>query len=400
MNPAKPQPQRFDFHLHLPTKTILKILLTFLLVKAGLRLWPEFIFLLISLLLAVALHPVVAALEKRGLSRGAVVALMTLLLVALMALLVVVVFTSMAEQLSKLVQDFPDLRQRVEQRLPTRYPILKQVVSEIFALPSSPEVAAKLKRPLALGTVALSGVLSMFFTIIVTIYLLLDGKRLYAWLIAYVPRAHRDRMAITAEEVSQVVYAYVRGQVLTSILFAGFSGVVLYLFHVPAAMPLALLAGLCDVIPVVGIIIATVPAVLLALTVSPAAAAIVFALYIFYHIIESYLIVPRVYGRQLRLSTLAVLLALLAGTTLQGLIGAVLVLPLVAAYPIIERVWLAKYLGWEVIKDHGALADAVESKDGEGVEEVVETVLQGEKHEGERPTDPQSRKAITETPTK
>ncbi|MEA2700553.1 MAG: hypothetical protein QOI66_4824, partial [Myxococcales bacterium] len=51
---------------------------------------------------------------------------------------------------------------------------------------------------------------------------------------------------------------------------------------------------------------------------------------------------------------------------------------------------------WEVIKDHGALADAVESKDGEGVEEVVETVLQGEKHEGERPTDPHGRKAITE----
>ncbi|MEA2698074.1 MAG: hypothetical protein QOI66_2345, partial [Myxococcales bacterium] len=345
MNPAKPQPQRFDFELHLPTKTILKILLTFLLVKAGLRLWPEFIFLLISLLLAVALHPVVAALEKRGLSRGTVVALMTLLLVAAMALLVMVVFTSMAEQLSKLAQDFPDLRHRVEQRLPVRYPILKRVVSEIFALPSSPEVAAQLKRPLALGTVALSGVLSMFFTIIVTIYLLLDGKRLYAWLIAYVPRAHRDRMAITAQEVSQVVYAYVRGQVLTSILFAGFSGMVLYLFHVPAAMPLALLAGLCDVIPVVGIIIATVPAVLLALTVSPTSAAIVFALYIFYHIVESYLIVPRVYGRQLRLSTLAVLLALLAGTTLQGLIGAVLVLPLVAAYPIIERVWLAQYLG-------------------------------------------------------
>ena len=54
---------------------------------------------------------------------------------------------------------------------------------------------------------------------------------------------------------------------------------------------------------------------------------------------------PRVYGRQLRLSTLAVLLALMAGTTLQGLIGAILVLPLVAAYPIIERI------GWPVIWD-------------------------------------------------
>ena len=83
---------------------------------------------------------------------------------------------------------------------------------EVFALPSSPEVAAHLKRPLALGTGRAVGRGVDFFTIIVTIYLLLDGKRLYAWLIAYIPRVHRERMAVTASEVSDVVCAYVRGQ--------------------------------------------------------------------------------------------------------------------------------------------------------------------------------------------
>ena len=131
-------------------------------------------------------------------------------------------------------------------------------------------------------------------------------------------------------------------------------------------MPLAILAGLCDVIPVIGIIIATLPAVLLAVTVSPATAAVVFALYLGYHVVESYVIVPRIYGQRLRLSTLAVLLALLAGTTLQGLIGAVLVLPLVAAYPIIERIWLASYLGPRSIKDHSALAKRRASARGGG----------------------------------
>jgi predicted PurR-regulated permease PerM len=306
---------------------------------------------------------------------------------ALMALLVVVLFTSMAEQISKLVQDFPAMRHRIEEHLPAKYPILRRAVSEIFALPSSPEVAAKLKRPLALGTVALSGLVSMFLTLIVTIYLLLDGKRLYAWLIAYIPRAHRDRMAVTAEEVSEVIYAYVRGQVLTSVLFSVFTGIVLYAFHVPAAIPLAVLAGLCDVIPVVGIIIATVPAVLLAITVSPTAAGAVFALYMLYHLVESYLIVPKIYGNRLRLSTLAVLLALLAGSTLQGVIGAVLVLPLVAAYPIIERLWLGRYLGSEVIKDHRALDKSTDD------EQVVDTVLQGERHDWEGPAGTSPQKA-------
>jgi predicted PurR-regulated permease PerM len=361
---------------------VVKVLLTLIAVWAGLRLWPQFLLLLISLLIAVALHPAVTRLERRGFKRGTVVGLMTLLMCAVAALLITVVFTSLAEQLSKLVQEFPALRDRVDDRLPAHYPTLKRIVREIFALPSSPEVAAHLKRPLALGTVALSGVVSVFFMLVVTIYLLLDGKRLYAWLIAYIPRVHRERMAQTAEEVSEVVYAYVRGQAICSALFTVFTGIALSLLRVPAVVPLAILAGLCDVIPVVGVILATVPAVLLALTVSPATAGVVLVAYIGYHVVESYFLVPRIYGARLRLSTLAVLLALLAGTTLQGLIGAVLVLPLVAAYPIIERIWLASYLAPEVVKDHSALAKS----DGETHEAVVEAVLQGERHPWEGST--------------
>jgi predicted PurR-regulated permease PerM len=379
---ATPERERVDLHIHLPTRTVVKVLLTLIVAWAGLRLWPQFVLLLISVLIAVALHPLVTALERRGLGRGAVVGLMTLAMCAMAALLITVVFTSLAEQLSKLVQDFPALRDRVDQRLPAHYPTLKRVVREIFALPSSPEIAAQLKRPLALGTVALSGMVSMFLMIVVTIYLLLDGKRLYAWLIAYIPRVHRERMAVTAEEVSQVVYAYVRGQAICSLLFAGFCGIVLSVLRVPAVVPLAILAGLCDVIPVVGVILATVPAVLLALTVSPATAGIVLACYVGYHVVEAYFLVPRIYGQSLRLSTLAVLLALLVGTTLQGLIGAVLVLPLVAAYPIIERIWLASYLAPDAVKDHRALAKA----EGETHEAVVDAVLQGEKHAWEGPT--------------
>ena len=148
---AAPAPERVDLHIHLPTRTVVKVLLTLIVAWAGLRLWPQFVLLLISLLIAVALHPVVTALERRGLGRGAVVGLMTLVMCAVAALLITVVFTSLAEQLSKLVQDFPALRDRVDQRLPAHYPTLKRVVREIFALPSSPEIAAQLKRPLALG---------------------------------------------------------------------------------------------------------------------------------------------------------------------------------------------------------------------------------------------------------
>jgi predicted PurR-regulated permease PerM len=155
-------------------------------------------------------------------------------------------------------------------------------------------------------------------------------------------------------------------------MFAIFCAAVLQLLGVPAVLPLALLAGLCDVIPVVGIILATLPAAVLGLTVSPGTALAVVGLYGVYHLFEAYVIVPRVYGNTLRLSTLAVLLALLVGGTLQGIVGAVLVLPIVAAYPIIERIWLEDYLAPEVLADHEALEAAP------GADHVVDAVLSGE----------------------
>jgi predicted PurR-regulated permease PerM len=381
-NQTTPKPERLDVHFNLPTNTIVKILLAALITWAAIRLSSEFILLVVSIVIAVALHPLVLRMEKRGNSRGTVIVMMAAALVLVAVLTITFVSTSLADQVTRLAHNFPSFRGRIEERLPAQYPMLKKLVGEVFALPYSPEVAAQLKRPLALGTTAVSGVMAVFFTLILTLYFLLDGRRLYAWLLAYIPRRHRDKMAVTVEEVSEVVYAYVRGQVITSLLFSIYVFIVLTVFRVPASVPLALLAGFCDVIPVVGIIIATVPAALLALTVSPTAALAVMSFYIVYHLVESYFIVPRIYGQRLRLSTLAVLLALVAGNTLAGLIGAVLVLPLVAAYPIIERIWLARYLSPEVIRDHKALARSAET----GNETAVDAVLQGQKHPWEGAT--------------
>jgi predicted PurR-regulated permease PerM len=215
--------------------------------------------------------------------------------------------------------------------------------------------------------------------VVLTLYLLLDGKSLYAWLLAFVPRTHREKVATTMDEVSDVVHAYVSGQLLVAVLFALFTAGLLTILGVPAAVPLAVIAGLCDVIPVVGILVATVPAVLLALAVAPGTALVVAIAYLGYHLLETYFLLPRIYGNKLKISTLSVLLALIVGARLQGIIGAVLVLPLVAAYPIIERHWLGGLLNARVLTDHKALAKAAES----GSEVAIDTVISGEKHASE-----------------
>lgn len=363
------------FELHIPTKTILKVLLWLLVASLAVRLWPELVYLSLSLLLAVALNPVVSRLTRLGLGRGLGVALIGLLVFGGAIAVVLLVMPSLVKQGGEVAANFPEFRARAQQHLPAN-PLLKNLMTQLLLLPTKPEVARHLNQPLMWGQVALSGVATTLVVVITALYLVLDGKRLYAWLLAYVPRKHRAKMARTVPEVSAVVYGYVRGQLLTSALFAAFTALVLWWLHVPASLPLALLAAICDVIPVVGIVIATAPAVLLALTVSPGTALAVTGLYIGYHLLEAYVIVPEVYGKSLRISTLGVLLALIVGGAVQGILGAVIVLPLVAAYPIIERIWLGNYLAPEVIQDHSALARAQET----GRDTAIEAVLNGEEH--------------------
>ena len=363
--------------IHLPTVTIVKVLATMLLVWALFALRLEFFLILTSVLLAIAFDSPVAWTEKRGWGRGVGVAYVGVVMLLAIFFAIAVVLPPLAEEIRQFHENLPFLRHDVERRLGD-YPFLSRVVTQVLTLPTSPEVSQWMRQPLAWGKLAVGFVTGVVLILILTLYLLFDGKRLYAWLLAYVPRSQRQRIARMAPEVSEVIRGYVQGQMLTSVLSAVFAWIVLRLFDVPAALPLAILAGVTDVIPVIGLVIAIVPAVLLAVTVSPAAAGAVLVLYLLYSALETYVILPRVYGDRLRLSTLAVLLALIIGGALGGIMGAILVLPFVAAYPIIERVWLHEYLSDEVLKDHTALERAAET----GSDEVVDAVLRGEKHGG------------------
>jgi len=366
--------------IEIPFATIARLLVAALLVVVVLKLWLLFLIFLVAVLFAVTLYPVVSWLQNRGFSRGVAVATVGVTVLALILAFAVFVLPPLVGQLIRLGENFPAYRDRVEAHIPADQPFLKEIASEIFDLPTSPGIRRWLEQPLVWGKIAVGVVALTFFLYVLTMYLLLDGKRVYAWVLAYVPRRFRKRMADTVPEVSDVVFAYVGGQIVTSAITTVVTFGILVGFGVPGAVPLALLAGLADVVPIIGVVISTAPAVLMALTVSPLAGLGVLFLYVLYHVVETYVLVPRIYGRRLQLSTLAVLLALIVGGTLQGIVGAVLILPLVAAYPIIERIWLHDYLSSEVIHDHSALERAAES----GSDQAVDAVLQGQRHQGER----------------
>jgi predicted PurR-regulated permease PerM len=153
------------------------------------------------------------------------------------------------------------------------------------------------------------------------------------------PSHRRERARRIRREVSHVVGAYARGQLIVSSLFAVFTFVTLTVAGTPEPLLLAVLAAFLDAIPLVGATIATVPAVLLSLTVSIPTGLVVLALYVVYQQVENYLIIPRVYRGALQIPSLAVLVAVIIGSTLLGIIGALLSLPVAAAVPTVLRAW-------------------------------------------------------------
>jgi predicted PurR-regulated permease PerM len=375
----EPEP-RHRIDIHVPTATIAKLLAAAAVVWVALRIWPEILLLCFSMLFAIALAPAISAGERRGIPRWCAVVLLACAGLAVASVFAVFVLPPLVTQISDLVADLPGLHARLVDRLhPSR--AFARLLDRIFELPQSPEVAALVRHPLAIGMSAVSGATSTVVVLAMTLYFLVDGKRLYAWLLAYVPRAHRAKMAITAPALSQVVSSFVRGQAIVSLLFAFYVSIITSALAVPAVLPIAVLAFVCDVIPVVGIFLATVPTALLALADSPVKALAVAASFLGYHLFETYVIIPRVYGSRMRLSTLTVLLALVIGASLQGIVGAILALPVVAAYPIIERIWLRGYLSDDVLRDHEALDRAR----GSLADHVVDAVILGEVMRAERP---------------
>ncbi len=134
-----------------------------------------------------------------------------------------------------------------------------------------------------------------------------------------------------------IVGGYMRGQMITSLSIAVFVFVLLTVLGADNALAIALFAGLTDIIPFVGGYIASAPVILAVSPQGTTTTVVVFVLMFLYQEFESRILVPRVYGRVLRLPPAVVLVALLVGGTLAGILGALLALPIAAGLQMVIR---------------------------------------------------------------
>jgi predicted PurR-regulated permease PerM len=270
-------------------------------------------------------------------------------------------------------------------------------VSELMALGG--------QAVLAYGSRILVMITEAVTVVFLAVYFLSGREREQAALFAVLPRRFHLRAARILLNLQTIVGGYVRGQLITSVAMAVFTFALMTAIGVRNALAIAIFAGLTNVIPLIGAIIAGAPAVLAALAHGPGRALIVLVAMVIYQEVESRVLVPRVYGRVLRLSPVAVMLALVIGAVLMGIIGALLALPAAAAIRMVIKELRVGMPGDDIDdaplreRDEQAEREFAERAAGAGasVAAVIANQMAEEIQEADAPGDPEAAAEVPVT---
>jgi predicted PurR-regulated permease PerM len=275
------------------------------------------------------LNPFVDKLEKRGLGRGYAVAIVFGVLFLAVGTFCALTVPNLVAQVADVVENLPESQHRVARaldgtRLGTPFAASIRGLHPGDLGPKAQEYGITYAPKIV--EIAAYTATSFFLAL----YLMLDRDRMRGALFALVPRSYHVRMSRVLMNLETIVGGYMRGQAITSLLMAVFTFVVLTVAGVNNALALALFAGLADVLPYIGALLACGPAALAALSKGTSVALVVLVVLAIYQEFESRVIVPRVYGKVLRLPPASVMIALLIGGKLLGILGALLALPIAA----------------------------------------------------------------------
>jgi predicted PurR-regulated permease PerM len=355
--------------IELAPRTLVLVLVGIAAVWLALQLWKVVLVLLVALVLVGTFDPLVAWLERRGVGRGRALAMIFLLITLAVVAVLLLTIPPLLNQLQHIVDNAPAERHKVVELL-SRYKLgapfadtLRQVQLDKLEKRAGDALLSASGDILAAIGYAVT-------TLFLALYLLADPNRAKSLVFLLVPRHHHVKLARIMLEMKVIVGGYMRGQAITSVAITIFTFGLLTAFHVEDALALAVFAGLTDVIPFVGGYVASAPAIMSVSGNGTAAILIVAGAMFLYQEFESRVLVPRVYGRTLRLPPALVLMALLVGGALLGILGALLALPVAAGLQMIVRELRVELPG------EGHIDDKIRARDDKA-EQIYERLTEG-----------------------
>lgn len=285
---------------------------------------------LLALVIAAAIHGPVSALQRRGVPRIGAVLIVYLALFAVVGVILAVIVPPMLVQARELATDLPGLIGELTGRLNA---FLAQ-----FGLSAGGNLVDVVLAQLGSvgGVLArIPGVIVGFLAALVLItfmsaLMVLERERARDWIMRFVAPNDRPLLDDLLHKAGFRLGAYVRGQLLIMLVTGVGSWIGLTLIGVPFALPLGIFAFLTEAIPIAGPIIAGVLMIAVAFAESPVHALATLVLVIIIQQAESLVLVPVIQGRLISISPVVALLAVLAGSAVADIPGAILAIPMVA----------------------------------------------------------------------
>ncbi|MEK7616688.1 MAG: AI-2E family transporter [Patescibacteria group bacterium] len=278
--------------------------------------------LFVALILMSALSPLVKFFTKLKLPKALGIAITYIIIIACVSGLFAIILPPLIEETSRLVVTLP--------------PIFAQIfnIAGIDKSILQSQLTSLSQNVFSVTLAIFDNLLTIVFLLVVTYYLLLERENVESRFASlFIGRQERVKKLIV--QIEEKLGGWFRGQLALSLIIGTLSYIGLISLGIPYALPLAVVAGILEVIPVIGPIVSAIPSVLIALTISPILGFAVAVMYFVIQQLENHLIVPQVMKRAVGLNPLVVILAIAVGSRLLGIGGAILAVPIAVVMQIV-----------------------------------------------------------------
>jgi predicted PurR-regulated permease PerM len=306
-----------------------------------LRLMDLLILVFVALVIAATIRPMKTALQHKRIPKGLAVMMIYLGILGVLVALFVLVIPVLIDQGGALIRGLPQVYASLIsslqnssidfiRTLPQRLPTGDQLGSQLQAASGS-----ILTSVLGIGAGVLAFLGQLLSVIILSIYLTLDQSRLERFWLSLAPTKRRQELLSIWREIETRLGTYVRGEILLMTSIGVLAGLGYWVIGLPYPLALGVLAGLLEFVPMVGPTLGAIPAVLVALAISPQAALLVVLYSVVIQVTENNILVPRMMGKSVGVSPVMVIVAIFAFTSLLGIAGAFLAIPLAAVFQVL-----------------------------------------------------------------
>ena len=296
-----------------------------------------FVLILIALFLATGLNPAVEALRKRRMSRSTAVTVIFSSVILFVLFFALVVVPPVISQGTQLIESAPQLlsdlmKNETINQLNTQFGLIDTLQEKLKTITSDGSLLiSTFGGVIGVGKSVLSGFFTALTILVLTLYFITSLPQAVDLGLSLVPATRRDRVGRLTNAVIARVGAFVGSQILIAAMAAVFVVILATVLGMPSPIAIGMIVLVAALIPLIGHFIGAAIVTLIALTQSVAIGAIAFIAYIVYVQVENYIVTPRIMKRTLNVPGAVTIVAALIGSSLLGLVGGLLAVPVAAS---------------------------------------------------------------------